>query len=185
VRSGRASVVTDRITTLTEHGVALASGAELPADVVVTATGLEVQVLGGARLSVDGRVVDAAQTVGYKGMMFSGIPNMAMAMGYTNASWTLKCDLTCEYVCRLLNHMDRRGYDWCVPRRNDPTVKEEPVINFTSGYVQRAIHTLPRQGSRKPWRLHQNYALDLLNLGRGRIEDGTMEFGHLNGGGKT
>jgi hypothetical protein len=118
-------------------------------------------------------------------MMLSEVPNLAFAIGYTNASWTLKCDLTAEYVCRLLNYMDRRDYGWCVPRRNDPDLKEEPVVNFTSGYVQRALDSLPRQGSRKPWRLHQNYTLDMLALRRGSVEDGTMEFGRANGTGRA
>ncbi|HLM58554.1 MAG TPA: NAD(P)/FAD-dependent oxidoreductase [Pyrinomonadaceae bacterium] len=185
IRAGRASVVTDHVEGFTETGVRLRSGAHLDADIVVTATGLVLKLMSGLQLSVDGSPVDLPQKLVYKGMMFSEVPNLAFAIGYTNASWTLKCDLTAEYVCRLLNHMVRRGYDYCVPRRNDPDLKEEPVINFTSGYVRRALHTLPRQGSRKPWRLHQNYALDLLDLGRGPLEDGTMEFGHLNGGGKS
>jgi hypothetical protein len=112
----------------------------------------------------------------YKSMMLSGVPNFAFALGYTNASWTLKADLTAEYVCRLLNHMDRRGYAVCTPRVKDPGIEEEPVIDFTSGYVRRALHTLPRQGSKKPWRLHQNYVKDLSMMRYGRVDDGTMEF---------
>jgi hypothetical protein len=108
--------------------------------------------------------------------MLSEVPNLAFAVGYTNASWTLKCDLTAEYVCRLLNHMDRHGYARCTPRVNDADVKEEPVIDFTSGYVQRALDTLPRQGSKTPWRLHQNYVKDLSMMRYGRVDDGTMEF---------
>jgi hypothetical protein len=112
----------------------------------------------------------------YKGMMFSDVPNLASSTGYTNASWTLKCDLTCEYICRLLNHMAAKGYRQCTPRLTDPTVKEEPWIDFTSGYVQRSLHKFPKQGSKKPWRLNQNYALDVMSLGFGRIEDSAMEF---------
>jgi hypothetical protein len=112
----------------------------------------------------------------YKGMMYSDIPNLASAFGYTNASWTLKCELTSEYVCRLLNYMDRHGYTQCTPRKQDPFIAEEPVLSFTSGYVQRALDTLPRQGSKKPWKLYQNYALDLLSLRFGAVDDGTMEF---------
>jgi hypothetical protein len=112
----------------------------------------------------------------YKGMMYSDVPNAASAFGYTNASWTLKCDLTAEYVCRLLKYMDRHGFAICTPRANDPSVKPEPVIDFTSGYVQRAIHSLPRQGSKTPWRLNQNYFKDLLLLRYGRVDDGTLEF---------
>ena len=177
IRDGKASVVTDHIETFTETGLLLRSGEHLDADVIVTATGLVLKLMSGLRFEVDGAPLELSKTLVYKGMMFSEVPNLAFAIGYTNASWTLKCDLTAEYVCRLLNHMDRRGYDWCVPRRNDPSVKEEPVIDFTSGYVRRALDTLPRQGSRKPWRLHQNYALDLLNMRRGAVEDGTLEFG--------
>jgi cation diffusion facilitator CzcD-associated flavoprotein CzcO len=177
IRDGRASVVTDHIETFTENGLLLRSGERLDADIIVTATGLVLKLMSGLQLFTDGAPVDLSKTLVYKGMMFSDVPNLAFAIGYTNASWTLKCDLTAEYVCRLLNHMDRRGYDWCVPRRNDPSVREEPVIDFTSGYVRRALDSLPRQGSRKPWRLHQNYALDLLSLRRGAIEDGTLEFG--------
>jgi cation diffusion facilitator CzcD-associated flavoprotein CzcO len=144
-----------------------------------------MKLISGLQLVVDGEAVALPRALVYKGMMFNDVPNLAFAIGYTNASWTLKCDLTAEYVCRVLNHMERRGYDWCVPRRNDPEVKEEPVINFTSGYVRRALDGLPRQGSRKPWRLHQNYALDLLALRRGAVEDGTMEFGRADGAGRS
>lgn len=181
IREGRASVVTDHIEAFTATGLRLRSGEHLEADLIVTATGLVLKLLSGLQLIVDGEPVDLSRTLVYQGMMFSEVPNLAFAIGYTNASWTLKCDLTAEYVCRLLNYMNRRGYDWCVPRRNDPSVREEPVLNFTSGYVRRALDGLPRQGSRKPWRLHQNYALDLLALRRGSVEDGTMEFGRANG----
>ena len=112
----------------------------------------------------------------YKGMMFSDVPNLAVALGYTNASWTLKCELTSQYVCRLLNYMERNAYVQCTPRRNDPSVIPEPVLNFTSGYVQRALPTLPSQGSKRPWRLYQNYALDVMTMRFGRLDDGTMEF---------
>jgi cation diffusion facilitator CzcD-associated flavoprotein CzcO len=185
IREGKASVVTDHIETFTETGLRLRSGGHLDADVVVTATGLVMKIMSGLRLVVDGEPVDLSKRLVYKGMMLSEVPNLAFAIGYTNASWTLKCDLTAEYVCRLLNHMDRRGYERCVPRRNDPEVREEPVINFTSGYVRRALDSLPKQGSRKPWRLHQNYALDLLDLRRGAVEDGTMEFGRAGGEGRA
>jgi monooxygenase len=176
IRSGKASVVTDRIATFTETGLALESGAELDADVIVTATGLNMAALGGIELAVDGRDVELAQTVGYKGMMLSGVPNLALALGYTNASWTLKCDLVSQYVCRLLNHMDAHGYRSCRPRAPDPSVALEPLIDFNSGYVLRAIDTLPKQGDRAPWRLHQNYARDVLMLKRGSLEDEGIEF---------
>jgi monooxygenase len=169
-------VVTDRIETFTEGGLRLESGAELEADVVVTATGLNLLALGGTQLAVDGREIDLSQTMSYKGMMLSGVPNMALALGYTNASWTLKCDLTCEYVCRLLNHMDEHGHRLCVPQNRDPSVVEQPIIDFSSGYVLRSIEKFPKQGSKAPWRLHQNYALDIVNLRFGALEDSAMQF---------
>jgi len=179
IRSGKASVITDEIAEFTERGLRLQSGDELEADIIVTATGLKLKLLGGMRLVVDGVAAPASRAMTYKGMMYSEIPNLASAFGYTNASWTLKADLTAEYVCRLLNYMDARGYDYCTPRRRDPSITEEPAINFTSGYIQRASDVLPKQGSKKPWRLHQNYALDLLDLRFAKIDDGTMEFTRL------
>ena len=176
IREGRATVVTDHIETFTEKGIRLRSGTELEADLIVTATGLELKVLGGVDLTVDGERVDISKTMTYKGMMFSDVPNLAACTGYTNASWTLKCDLTCEYVCRLLNHLEKEGYRQCTPRKNDPSVVPEPWASFTSGYVQRSIAKFPKQGSRAPWRLYQNYALDLLNLRWKPVEDGAMQF---------
>lgn len=176
MRSGKASVVTDHIETFTETGILLRSGDELPADIIVTATGLVMKVMSGVQLMVDGVAVDVAKTMTYKGMMYSDIPNLASAMGYTNASWTLKCELTSAYVCRLLNYMERRSYFQCTPRNDDPMVTEEPLLTFTSGYVQRALDILPHQGSRKPWKLYQNYALDLMSLRFGALNDGAMEF---------
>jgi monooxygenase len=176
IRGGSASVVTDRIDTFTERGLKLASGAELEADLVVTATGLDLIALGGMQIAVDGREIELPETMSYKGMMLTGVPNIAFALGYTNASWTLKCDLTCEYVCRLLNHMDAHGYRQCTPHNHDPAIAELPFIDFSSGYVQRAIDKFPKQGSKAPWRLYQNYALDILNLKFGSVEDGAMEF---------
>jgi hypothetical protein len=148
----------------------------------VTATGLVLKLMSGLQLFVDGAPVDLSKTMAYKGMMYSDVPNLASAFGYTNASWTLKCDLTAEYVCRLLKHMDGHGYAQCTPRVNDPAVREEPILDFTSGYVQRALHTLPRQGSKTPWRLHQNYVRDLSMLRYGRVDDATMEFRAAPGG---
>jgi cation diffusion facilitator CzcD-associated flavoprotein CzcO len=176
IRDGRASVVTDHIESFTEKGLQLKSGEHLDADIIVTATGLVLKLISGLQLTVDGAPLEPSRTLVYKGMMFSGVPNLAFAIGYTNASWTLKCDLTAEYVCRLLNHMERRGYASCTPRVNDPDVREEPIIDFTSGYVQRALHLLPKQGSKTPWRLHQNYVRDLSMMRYGRVEDGAMEF---------
>jgi monooxygenase len=181
--SGGASIVTDQIETFTESGIRLASGEELEADVIVTATGLNLCVLGGIELSVDGRAIDISQTLGYKGMMLSGVPNLALTFGYTNASWTLKCDLTCEYICRMLNHMDAEGWQIALADNDDPTMGTEPFLDFTSGYVQRAISKFPKQGSRAPWRLYQNYALDIVSLRRGPLEDEAMRF--LRAGART
>jgi cation diffusion facilitator CzcD-associated flavoprotein CzcO len=175
IRAGRASVVTDEIETFTETGIKLRSGQEIAADIVVTATGLKLKLLSGIAISANGERRDLSKCLSYKGMMFSDVPNLAYTLGYTNASWTLKADLTAEYVCRLLNHMDARGYAVAVPRR-DPNVEEQPLIDFTSGYVQRARDLLPKQGSKRPWKLYQNYALDLLTLRFGRIDDGTIQF---------
>lgn len=176
IREGRASVVTDNIETFTETGLQLKSGEHLDADIIVTATGLVLKLMAGLKLMVDGEPVDVSKTLAYKGMMFSDIPNLASAFGYTNASWTLKCDLTADYVCRLLKYMDRHDYDICTPRLKDSSIKAEPVLDFTSGYVRRALDSLPRQGSKMPWRLHQNYFKDLSTLRYGRLNDGTMEF---------
>jgi cation diffusion facilitator CzcD-associated flavoprotein CzcO len=176
IRSGRASVVTDRIDTFTETGVKLRSGEELPADLIVTATGLDLLAIGGVRLAVDGREIELSETMSYKGMMLAGVPNLAVVLGYTNASWTLKVDLTCEYVCRLLNHMDAHGFAECVPGQPDASVDERPFIDFSSGYVRRAAGRFPVQGSKAPWRLHQNYFRDILSLRYGRVDDEVMEF---------
>jgi cation diffusion facilitator CzcD-associated flavoprotein CzcO len=176
IREGKVSIVTDQIETFTEEGLWLKSGRQLTADIIVTATGLVLKFISGIELAVDGKPANLPQTLVYKGMMFSDIPNLSFAIGYTNASWTLKCDLTAEYACRLLNHMDQHGYAICTPRINDPDIKEEPVIDFTSGYVLRGLHMLPHQGSKTPWRLHQNYMKDLSMMRYGRIDDGAMEF---------
>ena len=172
----KASVVTDTIETFTPHGIQLKSGEHLDADIIVTATGLVMKILAGMRLEVDGETVDLSKTMTYKGMMYSDIPNAAFALGYTNASWTLKCDLTAQYICRMLKFMDENNYAIAVPRLNDPTVERIPVVDFNSGYIQRAIQTLPSQGSKHPWKLHQNYVKDLRMLRHGNLEDGTMEF---------
>jgi cation diffusion facilitator CzcD-associated flavoprotein CzcO len=176
IRDGRASVVTDRVETFTERGLRLASGAELEADVVVTATGLQLLALGGAQLVVDGRDIALPETMAYKGMMLSDVPNFAFTVGYTNASWTLKADLVSEFVCRLLRYLDEHGYDACVPVNDDPTVTEAPLLDFTAGYVLRSIDQFPRAGSRAPWRLGMSYAHDVVTLRHGRIDDGTMRF---------
>ncbi|MDV3456579.1 NAD(P)/FAD-dependent oxidoreductase [Sphingomonas sp. HF-S4] len=174
IREGKAKVVTDTIERFTETGIRLVSGRDLPADLIVTATGLEIQLMGGVPITIDGKPFVPAEHMTYKGMMFSDVPNFAIAFGYTNASWTLKADLTANYVTRLLNAMKKRGMRQVTPRLEAP-VEEAPFLDFTSGYVQRAAAQLPRQGSRKPWKLHQNYTLDVMALKFGGI-DQEMEF---------
>ena len=177
IRSGGVSVVTDTIERFTESGIRLASGEELPADIVITATGLELLFLGGIDLTVDGATVDPASRLTYKGMMIEGVPNLAVAIGYTNASWTLKCDLTCQYVCRLLNYMRSHGLSQCAPRNTDPSVTEGgPLLGLTSGYIQRSAHLLPQQGVRQPWKVHQSYLRDYRALRMSHVDDGVMEF---------
>ena len=176
IKSGRAEVVTDEIDAFTESGIRLRSGCEIGADIVVTATGLKLKLLGGISVAIDGKPVDFAQTMNFKGVMFSEVPNLAAVIGYTNASWTLKCDLTCAYIARLIKYMDRRGYAACTPRLHDPSVTPEPLIDFSSGYIQRAIDQFPRQGSKKPWRLYQNYVRDLFSLRFGAVSDEALEF---------
>jgi cation diffusion facilitator CzcD-associated flavoprotein CzcO len=173
---GQVSIVTDTIDRFTETGIRLGSGQELEADVVVTATGLQLLPVGGVDIRVDGEPVDLSSSLSYRGMMLSDVPNAASAFGYTNASWTLKCDLTCEYVCRLLNYMDAHGYTQAVPRLTDPTVAPEPFVDFNSGYVLRAIADFPKQGSKRPWRLYQNYARDIFLIRRAPLDDGVLEF---------
>ena len=174
--SGRASIVTDRIASFTETGVELASGAALEADIVVTATGLNLLALGGMDLAVDGEPVALADRLGYKGMMLSDVPNLALVVGYTNASWTLKADLTCDYVCRLLRYMDEHGHRQVTPRNHDPALETRPFIDLRSGYVTRALDRFPKQGVRAPWRLYQNYIRDIRMLRHGAIADDVLEF---------
>ncbi len=176
MRNGKASIVNGEIETFTETGLRLASGREIEADIIVTATGLKVRLMGGVAIEVDGAPVDIADLAGYKGAMFSDIPNLASIFGYTNASWTLKSDLIAEYVCRLLKHMDRRDYAICTPRLGDAAIVDGPTLPLTSGYIERARDLLFKQGARKPWRLNQNYALDVMALRFSAIEDGALEF---------
>ena len=175
ISAGDASVVTDRIETFTEKGIKLASGTELDADIIITATGINLQVLGGLEVVVDGEKVDVSERLSYKGCMIGGVPNLAMAIGYTNASWTLKSDLISRYVMRLLNHMDVRGYRQATPRPGDAAVSVEPLFGLTSGYVTRSIAIFPKQGAADPWRIHQNYLRDLRALLRADLNEG-MEF---------
>ena len=177
LRSGRASIVTDQVAGYTPTGLRLASGTELPADIVITATGLKLQLFGGARLTVDGRSVQPAEALSYKGMMLAGVPNLANAMGYTNASWTLKAELIARQVCRILNHMRSRGLDVVMPVHEGDAGETRPALDLQSGYIQRAAGVLPRQGDQKPWRIYQNYILDLLSLRLGKLADGALRFG--------
>lgn len=176
IREGRASIVTDQIDSFTATGVRLQSGKELAADIIVTATGLKLQLISGITLEVDGKIVDLAQKVNYKGTMFSDVPNLAVTVGYTNASWTLKAELVSHYVCRLLNYMDRRHYRSCVPRASASLAQSRPLIDFTSSYIQRSLDQLPKQGIERPWKLHQNYPQDVLTLRYGKLNDKVLEF---------
>jgi len=182
ISSGDAEMVTDTIDEFTESGIKLASGRELEADIVITATGLNLLSVGALEVTVDGEQVHVPDRLTYKSLMLEDVPNLAFTIGYTNASWTLKADLTSEYVCRLLNHMDQGGYDVCVPHNDDPTITAEPLIDLASGYVQRSIDQMPKRGSKEPWRLRQNYAVDIVNLRHGQLEDGVMRFSRTGAG---
>jgi monooxygenase len=176
LKSGRASVVTDRIRTFTKKGILLESGEELAADIIVTATGLELLSCGGIRLGVDGKAVDLGRTYIYKGLLLGNVPNFALCVGYTNASWTLRAELSSKYVCRLIEYMDRHGHRQCVPRPDESSLEPQPLLGLMSGYVHRAVEHLPKQGSKAPWKLRQNYVLDRLGMTFGAVNDETMEF---------
>jgi monooxygenase len=176
IRKGQADVVTDTIERFTPTGIKLTSGQELAADIIITATGLTMQLFGGAEIYFDGEPLDLTTTMAYKGMMLSGVPNMAFTVGYTNASWTLKADLVSEFVCRVLNYMDAHGCDRVTPANPASDIEERPLMDFTPGYVLRALDRLPKAGSRTPWRLKQNYLLDLRLIRHGRVDDETLEF---------
>jgi len=171
IRDGRASVVTDQVERIVASGVRLRSGQQLDADIIVSATGLDLLFLGGASLRVDGEPVDVATRLSYKGMMLEGVPNLAIAIGYTNASWTLKCDLTCDYVCRLLNRLRANGLRQATPVNADTSVAPEPLLGLTSGYVTRSADRFPKQGSRQPWRVHQSYLADYRSLKLSPLDD--------------
>ena len=176
IREGRITLVTDEIETFADNGLKLRSGRELVADLVITATGLNLAVFGDCELDLDGQPVEPATTLSYKGVLYSDVPNFASVSGYTNASWTLKADLICGYVCRLLNYMDQHGFCRCVPRNADPAIEHLPPVDLLSGYIARAMHKLPKQGPRRPWRIHQNYLLDLISLRYGALNDSVLEF---------
>ena len=177
LRSGKASIATDQIETFTSDGIQLKSGEKIEADIIVTATGLDVQLFGGIEVQVDGAPVPVKDRLTYKGVLVEGVPNAAMVFGYTNASWTLKADLASEYVCRLLKHMDQHGYRVVVARDHEGCLTEDTVFGgLSSGYVRRAADSLPRQGSRSPWQVTQDYLRDIPVMRRGSIEDGVLEF---------
>lgn len=176
IKAGAVTMATDRIERFVAEGIRLESGELLPADIIVTATGLRMKLMHGVEILVDGEAVELGDTLSYKGIMYSDIPNLASSFGYTNASWTLKAELICEYVCRLLNYMARRGYVQCRPRLSVDQAETAPFIDFSSGYVRRALAELPKQGTRRPWIVYQNYFKDLLMMRFGRLNDGVMEF---------
>lgn len=172
IREGKASVVTDTIDTFTETGIRTSSGVELPADIIVTATGLRIQAVGGIKFEVDGRTLQTGELLVYKGLMLSGVPNLAWCVGYTNASWTLRADLTSRYVCRLLNEMDKKGHAVATPHADASETERRPLLGLTSGYISRAESDLPKQGAKAPWYLRQNYLLDFATMTFGRVDDG-------------
>jgi cation diffusion facilitator CzcD-associated flavoprotein CzcO len=176
LRKGKASIVTDTIETFTERGIKLTSGRELEADVIVTATGLNLLTFGGIKTTIDGKHVHPRDTIAYKGMMLSGVPNFVFAVGYTNSSWTLKVDLVFDYMCRLIGECDRRGADAVVPEPSDPNMETRPLLDFQANYVLRALDDLPRQGTKYPWYLSMNYLKDRWALRRGRVDDGEVRF---------
>ncbi len=176
LKAGSSEMVTDTIKEFTETGILLDSGEHLEADIIVTATGLKIQLLGGVKAKIDGRVIDTGQLKAYKGVMFSGVPNMALAVGYTNASWTLKCDLNCQFVAKLLNYMYKNGYEVCTPRFDPDSFEVEPLLDFDAGYIKRALDVLPKQGSEAPWKVYQNYVKDVRSLKYGKIDDKYLEY---------
>jgi cation diffusion facilitator CzcD-associated flavoprotein CzcO len=179
INAGKASVITDHIDRFTKKGIKLKSGGEVEADLIVTATGLNLEVCNGIKLEVDNNEVDISKTMTYKGMMFSDIPNLVATFGYTNASWTLRADLTSEYVCRLLNFMDKKGYANCCPRTAEHVEPDGDWLDFTSGYVKRSMHKFPKQGSRDPWRNTQNFPKDVLAIRWGNIDNKELKFTSL------
>src|SRR5690554_4839309 len=180
IKEGSASVVTDHIDRFVEDGILLKSGKTLKADMIVTATGLKIQMLGNMRVSVDGEPIIPNQSMSYRGVMFENIPNMAMVFGYTNSSWTLKADLISDYVCRLLKHMDNKGVRQVIPRNHNPDIKRLPFIDMSSGYIQRVKDQIPQQGDAKPWKLYQNYFLDMTSLKLASLDDPSLEYSAPN-----
>lgn len=176
IKAGSSEIVTDTIKEFTEAGILLDSGKHLDADIIVTATGLKIQIMGGVQAKIDGKIIDTGKLKAYKGVMFSDIPNMALAVGYTNASWTLKCDLNCQFVAKLLNYMDKNGYTTCTPRFDPNEFEVEPLLDFDAGYIKRALDVLPQQGSEAPWKVYQNYVKDIFSLKYGNVNDKYLEY---------
>lgn len=177
LKSGKGHVVTDHIDRFTKTGIRTKSGEDLKADIIIPATGLSLQLFGGAKITIDGQPYDAPSEYSYRGMMFSGLPNLVNLFGYTNASWTLKVDLSCERACRMLRYMDLEGYEYCVPVPPDD-LQDMPLLNLNSGYIERASSILPKQGDRAPWQIHQNYLLDVMSIRYGALDDGALQFRH-------
>jgi len=176
VKEGKAEIVTDQIERFTENGILLKSGKELEADLIVTATGLKVQLLGGMTVHINGVLGDSGQAHAYRGVMLSDVPNFAFTVGYTNASWTLKCDLSCRFVTKVLNYMDKNNYSVCVPRFDSTKFKSEPLLDFNAGYVLRSLDKIPKQGSKHPWKVHQNYIKDLMSLEWSGVDDAYLQY---------
>ena len=176
INKGKASVVTGQIEKFTQKGILLKSGEELESDVIVTATGLNLELLSDTNFTVDNKPINLSQTITYKGMMYSGIPNLAGTFGYTNASWTLGADLTSEYVCRLINYMKKNGYDKCMPDTNSSVETDDEWLNLTSGYIKRSEHIFPKQGKKAPWRNNQNFLKDIFQIRYGKVDDGEISF---------
>lgn len=176
IKSGKAEVVTDTIKQFTENGIQISSGEVIDADIIVTATGLKIQLMGGMVLKVNGKTIDSGSTHCYRGVLLSDVPNFAVTVGYTNATWTLKCDLNCHFVTRLLNHMDKNNYQICIPRFDSEVFASEPLLDFDSGYIQRALDILPMQGSKSPWKVYQNYLLDTVSLKYSKLNDDYLEY---------
>ena len=176
LKKGKADIVTDHIDTFVSNGIKLKSGQVLEADIIITATGLDLQILGGLTAHVDGKPVNVGEVMSYKGVMMSSIPNFAMVFGYTNASWTLKADLAAEFVCRVINHMDKHGYTRVVPNAEGVEADDTPMFDLEAGYMKRAADRLPKQGPTAPWTVVNNYLADRPVLKKGKIEDGVLEF---------
>lgn len=177
LRSGKASVETDQIEKFTETGIQLKSGQHLDADIIVSATGLQIQILGGIKASIDGKPIDTSKHMLYKGIMVSDVPNMAMIIGYINASWTLKVDIAADYICRLINYMDKNGYDQVIAQGDQTELMEDTVMgSLSSGYIARAADVMPKQGKHAPWNVTNNYLADRKILKHARFDDNVLKF---------